>query len=164
MAKKTEELKPTLGKAMRANREQGNVVEFPSGNFYRVRWASASALLRRGHLPNVLLSFVIDALYHGLSSQRVDDFLLLREKEEQAQEFLNSLQAVCEYMWLEPRIVDNPTTDDECHIEDVPLIDRAFAFDICFRPAKEVLPFRPESQTDVGSMEQIKDSASVAER
>jgi hypothetical protein len=156
--------KPTSGAEMRANREQGQVVLFPSGNYYRVRWSTAASLLRRGNLPNVLLSFVVDALYKGLASEKVDAFLSLRDKEDNAQDFLASLKVLAEDMWMEPKIVETPQADDEISIADLPIIDQAFAFDICFRPAKEVLPFRDEQKIDVESMATLEDSAQTGKR
>jgi len=147
-----EELKPTLGKQMRQMREQGVVLPFPSGNNYRVRVVGAAALLRRGSLPNVLLSFVNEAIYGGVTADRIDAFMTLRDKEEHNIEFLDSLKVCCEEVFLEPRIVDEPTTDDEMSIADVPLVDQAWAFDLAFGFARELRPFRPEQEANVVSL------------
>lgn len=56
------ELLVTQGKAMRALREQGIVLTFPSGNNYRVRVPGAAGLLRRANMPNILVSYVHDVL------------------------------------------------------------------------------------------------------
>ncbi len=146
---KSEELKPTSGKAMRAMREQGVILLFPSGNHYRVRTLGAANLLRRGNLPNPLLAFAIDALYNGITEEKIDNFLTLREKEEQALEFLESLRVICEEMFMEPRIVEKPQADDEVAIKDVEPIDQGWAFKLAFAPAEALRPFRLESQTDV---------------
>lgn len=147
-----DELKPTLGSQLRQMREQGVVLPFPSGNNYRVRVVGAANLLRRGNLPNVLLSFVTDAIYHGVTAEKIDTFMTLQDKEQYAKEFLDSLQICCEEVFLEPRIVEKPTKDDEISIADLHLQDQAWAFDLAFGFARELRPFRPESTADVGSV------------
>lgn len=152
-------LKPSSGKELRRAREQGYVLPFPSGESYRIRPATAAGLLKRGKLPNVLLSFVVDALYNGTDGKKVDEFLTLSEKEENAVEFLASLQVVCEEMFMEPRIVASPQADDELTIDDIPIVDQAFAFTQAFRAAKEVLPFRAKQEADVGGVAEGQDDA-----
>lgn len=143
-------LKPTLGSQLRQMRETGVVLPFPSGHNYRVRTVGAATLLRRGNLPNVLLAFVTDAIYQGVTAAKIDAFMTLREQEEHALDFLDSLQVCCEEVFLEPRIVANPTADDECSIADIMLIDQAWAFDLAFGFARELRPFRPQQEADVG--------------
>lgn len=158
-----EELKPTLGKQLRQMREQGVVLPFPSGNNYRVRVVGAANLLRRGSLPNVLLSFVTDAIYHGVTAEKIDAFMSLQDKEQYAKEFLDSLQICCEEVFLEPRIVDKPTKDDEISIADLVLQDQAWAFDLAFGFARELRPFRHEQESDVVSVPVAQDVPQTTE-
>lgn len=150
------QLTATLGKQIRAMREEGVVLPFPSGNVYRVRTVGAAALLRRGNLPNVLTSFVIDAIYSGMTADKLDSFMGLKEKQEHALEFLESLRVCCEEVFLEPRIVDNPTEDNEISIDDIPLIDQSWAFDLAFGFARELRPFRPQQEADVGRVAELE--------
>lgn len=152
-----QELKPTLGKQLRQMRETGVVLPFPSGSNYRVRVVGAANMLRRGNLPNVLLTFVTDAIYHGVTADKIDKFMTLQEKEEHATEFLDSLKACCEEVFLEPRIVDNPQADDEISIADLHLQDQAWAFDLAFGFARELRPFRPQQGPDVVSLPVTED-------
>lgn len=145
-------LQPSSGAKMREIREKGIVLPFPSGENYRVRNVSVGKLLRRGNLPNILTAFLIDAIYHGLSNQKVADFLALREKAESAVEFLDSMQIICEEMFIEPRVVANPQSEDELTIDDIPIVDQGWAFDRCFRSARELRPFRPQPALDVVSV------------
>lgn len=158
-----EELKPTLGKQLRQMREQGVVLPFPSGNNYRVRVVGAANMLRRGNLPNVLLAFVTDAIYHGVTAQKIDTFMSLQEKEEHAKEFLDSLKICCEEVFLEPRIVEKPTKDDEISIADLHLQDQAWAFDLAFGFARELRPFRPQQEPDVVSVPSTQDVPQATE-
>lgn len=158
------ELKPTTGAERRAGREKGAVLIFPSGEKYRVRRVTAQQLLRRGKLPNVLLGFLIDAIYNGMTQEKIDNFFALRDKEESVLEWLDSLKIVCQEMWMEPRIVDDPKSDDEMTIDDVDLLDQAAAFEVVFKPAKQVLPFRPQQEAAVGGMAEVETGAPSSER
>lgn len=153
----SDEIKPTSGRAMREMREAGMVLPFPSGNYYRVRSVGAPRLLRRGKLPNVLLSFVTDAIWNGMDEEKLDKFRTLQEREELGLEFLDSLRIVCEEMFMEPRIVENPQADDEISIEDLAIIDQWVAFERAFGLVREYLPFRPEPATDVAVVAQLED-------
>lgn len=157
-----QELKPTLGSQLRQMREQGIVLPFPSGNTYRVRMVGAAALLRRGNLPNILLRFVIDAIYQGVTADKIDAFFGLQEQEEHALEFLDSLRICCEETFLEPRIVDDPQGDDEASIADIPLMDQTWAFDLAFGFARELRPFRPQQEVDVGVVVSTEDLPQAA--
>lgn len=146
----TEELKPALGKQLRQMRETGVVLPFPSGNNYRVRTVGAATLLRRGSLPNILRAFVADAIFQGVTAAKIDAFMSLKDQEDHNLEFLKSLEVCCQAVFLEPRIVENPLADDECSIDDIMLVDQAWAFDLAFGFARELRPFRPEPESDVG--------------
>lgn len=156
MAKKNisqaEQLLATSGAAMRQLREKGIVLTFPSGNNYRICMPGAAGMLRRGNLPNPLLAFVVDAFYNGMTPQKYGDFLSAKDRADDAVAMLDSLKAVCEAMFMQPRIVDDPQSDDECTIDDVPLDDREWAFRLMFYPIKEVQPFRGEQETHVASV------------
>ena len=147
-----QELLVTLGAKMREMREQGAVTPFPSGNNYRVRTVGAAHLLRRGNLPNILLSYVIDAIYNGVTDEKMDVFMALQEREEHARDFLKSLQIICEEIFMEPRVVENPQADNEISIDDIALVDQGWAFKLAFAPAEALRPFRPEPQADVVSI------------
>ena len=121
MAKQVaEELKPTTGAAMREMREQGVLQLFPSGNMYQVRTVGPAPLLRRGSLPNILLNFVVDAIYNGMNQEKLDGFMALQEKAESALGFLESLRIVCEEVFVSPKIVSDPTADDEVSMSPHP--------------------------------------------
>lgn len=140
------------GKAMRAMRERGIELLFPSGNYYRVRNPTASGLLKRGHLPNVLLTFVMDAFYNGGSRAKVDTFLTAKEKEEDVLALMESFKVICQEMFMEPHVVDDPQADDEVSIQDIPLEDQLWAFNLTFVPAEELYPFRQQQELDVVSI------------
>lgn len=158
----SDELAVTQGKAMREMREAGVVLPFPSGNNYRVRLVGAARLLRRGSLPNVLLSFAIDAIYNGVSVEKLDAFLTLQDKEENVLEFMKSLRIICEEMFMDPLVVENPTADNEVFIDDIAPIDQGWAFKLAFAPAEALRPFRAESESDVVSVPELESVSEAA--
>jgi hypothetical protein len=168
MAKKTasqaEQLLATSGAAMRQLREKGVVLTFPSGYSYRVCMPGAAGMLKRGNLPNPLLAFVVDAFYNGMTPEKYQTFLSAKDRAEDVLATLDALKVVCEAMFMEPRIVDEPQSDDECTIDDVPIDDREWAFRMMFYPVKEVHPFRGEQKVDVASVPETQDVSREAER
>lgn len=155
MARK--ELEVTVGATLRKAREAGAVVPFPSGNNYRVRIPGAAGMLKRGNLPNPLLSFALDAFYSGVTEEKYDAFLSAQERSEGALDLIASLRAVCQEMFMEPRVVDNPQADNEIAIDDVPLQDQLWAFRLAFAPSEVLYPFRDEPQADVVSVLESQD-------
>lgn len=140
----------TQGKAMRAHREQGIVLTFPSGNNYRVRVPGAAGLLKRGNLPNILVGYASEMLYQGdPEGKKYEAFIAPSDKSERALELLESYKAVCQEMFLEPRVVDEPQADDEIAIDDLSPIDQTWAFWLAFADAKALDNFRPQQAPDV---------------
>lgn len=134
----------TLGKTMRKAREEGFLLLFPSGNHYRVRFPTAAALLKRGDLPNPLLRFVTDAYYSGVTQTKFDAFMAAQERADAALEMDASAKVICQAMFLEPRVVDEPQADDEVTIDDIPPEDQNWAFQLAFMRAQLLAPFRQE--------------------
>lgn len=159
-----EELLVTQGKQMRAMREQGVVLTFPSGNNYRVRVPGASGLLKRGNLPNILISYASEMFYEGdKDGKRYEAFLAPSDKSERALETLESFKVVCQEMFLEPRVVDKPQADDEITIDDLSPQDQTWAFWLCFMEAKTLDSFRPQQAPDVVGVAQPQDISQAAQ-
>lgn len=159
---KSEELRVASGVLMRATREKGMVLPFPSGNNYRVRFPTAASLLRSGNLPNPLLSFVIDAYYNGMNQEKFDRFFAAQERLEAVIEADNSFKAVCQAMFIEPRIVDEPQAADEITIDDLPAEDQVWAFQLVFLRGEVLYPFREQPATPVASVAQSETVAQAA--
>lgn len=142
------QLLATSGAALRTLREKGIVLTFPSGNNYRVCLPGAAGMLRRGNLPNPLLSFVTSMFYNP-SIEKYDAFLATKDDPADALALMESFKVTCEAMFLDPMIVDTPQADNEAAIEDIPLEDQVWAFRLLFAPVEAVYPFRGESKADV---------------
>lgn len=137
---------------MRAAREKGVELLFPSGNTYRVRRPTAAGMLRRGDLPNPLLAFLVDVFYNGANSGKVDEFLSAQDKRENALGTMESLRVVCEEAFLDPRIVAFPDSDADVTIDDVPMEDQVWMFQATFLGVNDLRPFRNESPIAVESV------------
>jgi hypothetical protein len=145
-----EELLVTQGKAMRAMREQGIILTFPSGNNYRVRVPGAAGLLKRGNLPNILITYATEMWYEGDSDgKRYENFIAANDKSERALETIASFKVVCQEMFMDPRIVDDPQGDDEITIDDLSPQDQTWAFWLAFIDAKALGTFRSQQAPDV---------------
>lgn len=164
-SKSTTKLKPempTLGKTMRKAREEGFSLLFPSGNRYRVRFPTAASLLKRGDLPNPLLKFVTDAYYSGVTQVKFDAFMAAQEQAEAALEMDASSKVICQAMFLEPKVVDNPEADDEVTIDDIPPEDQNWAFQLAFMRAQLLAPFRDEQAIAVASIPKAENVSQTA--
>lgn len=158
-AKKTRtepEPKVASGKLMRATREEGVILAFPSGNNYRVRMPYVSELLKRGNMPNPLIAFIADAFYSGGSEEKYSAYLKQDGGKEGVTTVVDSLRVICEAMFIEPSIVETPQADNECTIADIPLIDQMWAFRVVFVPAEEVYPFRRQQKTTVERVQRLE--------
>lgn len=158
-----DELLVTSGAKMRAAREEGVVLPFPSGNYYRCKSATAAGLLRRGNLPNPLLTFTVDAFYNGTTQEKYDAFVAVSNKAESILALMDSLRVICEEMFVSPRIVAKPQDENEVSIDDVPLEDQFWAFRLTFKPVEVLYPFRPEPAADVVNVPEPQDLSQVSE-
>lgn len=160
-----DELLVTQGKKMRAMREEGIILTFPSGNNYRVRLVGAAALLKRGNLPNILISFIHDVLYEGdPGGKKYEAFIAPSESSERDLELLASFEVVCEAMFMEPKIVKSPSADDEISIDELSVTDQAWAFWLAFLEVKALEFFRQQQAPDVVSVDEPQDVPSEAEQ
>jgi hypothetical protein len=154
----------TQGKAMRAAREQGVVLELPSGNVYRLRMTSAALLLKRGNLPNILTAFATEMLYDSdKAAEKYNAFLAPTDKSERALEVLASYEAVCKEMFLEPKVVDNPQADDEISIDNLSLADQTWCFWLAFQAVNDLKSFRTQQELDVERVAEPQDVPQIAE-
>lgn len=148
-----DELPVSSGAEWRKNREQGELIQLPfCGRFIRLRTVRPDSLLRLGKIPNVLTTLVLNMLYDRDEDDQFEKFLANSETREQAIDMVESLRVVCTAGMVSPRIVDNPTEDDEISIDDLDLGDRAFIFRLVFAPAEALSRFRAESPSDVAVM------------
>lgn len=152
----------TSGKEWRKLREEGLVIELPSGNVVRLRPVQLDMLLLLGRIPDALTQVVEDMIFGrpnsllNEDSQTIEDLRLLVEFYD----------AICKSSFVSPRIVDKPQADDEINIEDVSLEDRRFVAELVNKPASELARFHPNrgQENVVASMDDQQDVEQTPQR
>lgn len=127
----------TSGAEWRRLREEGQHVTLPSGNVARLRPVSFEELLRAGRIPNPLLS----TLRRMMGLDRIEQNAP-RDLAKETEDMILLMEIVCKSAMLEPRIVDDPTEDDEIAFFDLTSADRDYVMDWVQNPQSAVKPFR----------------------
>jgi hypothetical protein len=145
-----DKLPVTSGLEWRRNREEGELVQLPySGKIIRLRTVRPDQLLRLGKIPNPLAALMVDIIYGNVDSDRMSNFLDVQEGVESAMDLIESLRVVCTAAFVEPKIVDNPTKDNEISFDDLELSDRSYVFRLTFVSAEALKTFRYKPPSDV---------------
>jgi hypothetical protein len=125
--------KVTSAKEWRSLREEGVVVELPSGFSARLRPVSLKGLVRKGYVPNALLGTVSKVL--NLSG----------DNKFTAQDLKNMLSIqsiICAEAFMEPKIVGEEELDDtSILIDDITEEDANFVYNWCASPQDELAKF-----------------------
>lgn len=131
-------------------REQGERITIRStGRVVRMRVVKPAYLLRLGKIPNPLAELVMAILHGTLKREDWQKFFALPERMEQTVEMLESLRVVCTAALVHPRVVDEPSADDEIHIDDLEDGEQRFIFDLALMEATALSRFRLQQETGV---------------
>lgn len=136
-----DDLKIVSGAEMRKAREdveQGVPLILPSGWTVMVKAISLDACVRLGYIPDGLTQIVIDA-FNGKQTQAKAVETLGELKQE-----IEYWETLCRACLVSPRIVDDPTADDEISIEDLGAADKQHIAEAVLRPATMLRPFCDE--------------------
>lgn len=145
----------TSGKNWRSPREDGVEIEFPSGNVAKIRPLDIGAYIKIGYVPDILKPVVVKVVAEGSAP------LELGEEYENSVEWLKLLDALTEYAFIDPKVVQDPFEDNQISVEDVSFRDKVELFTFFGRPANELVAFRNgqkklvstvESQQEVGEI------------
>lgn len=145
--------KVTTGTQWRKAREQGEVVELPSGKVARLRPLSLLGLIAQGRIPDPLSALVTEMI--AGETKVVANF-------EMFESFGDLLKLACVVAFVEPKIVDNPEADDEISIQDVDFDDQLFVFNRVQTEVNLTKPFRGKPSGDVeavASSDSVPDAA-----
>lgn len=135
--------KPTLGAAWRKPREEGYVVELPSGNCARLRPVSLDVLIMQGQLPDLLTPIAAKMLWADTQTDAIADQL------ELAKGYTELVHYTVKASVLEPKIVDVPQADDEVSLEDIDFADKTAIFQLATQPSEVLRRFRRKQAGDV---------------
>lgn len=135
----TPALKLTTGKELR----EGMEVDMPSGATYRVRDVGVGLLVKLGRIPDYFTPMVLQLVTEGSCTippvTNIDEY---RQRLELTDNIVTTAL-------ISPRIVENPTDDEECHIDNIPAADKNFLFQLLFKPVSDLVhSFRDEASDD----------------
>ena len=119
-----------------------------------MRPVTSELLFRLGRIPDALTSFVMDGLDDEIEDAEAETIRIARENPI---EWLDYIDAVVATAFVMPRIVDNPSADDEISIDDVEKGDKEYVAGLVFMPASQLARFlegQSESRMDVVDDEQ----------
>lgn len=156
-------LRATAGRAWREPRQQGILVALPSGNIARLRPVEPQALLKQGEIIDILTPLVAKILFQGADAslatieQVIGDATADADgSPEQLKETIAKLadlervcDIVCKVAFVEPRVVDDPQTENEIGLDDIELADKIHVFTLALRGAAALHHFRYEPNADV---------------
>lgn len=136
---------PTTGKEWRAKTRP--VLTLPSGNRVRVKRPDILKMAGDKQLPDVITNMVMAGVMGVKPS--LPDFT----QPENMATLNDTLDVMCRACFVEPRIVDNPQTDDEIALSDVDLQDKIHVFGWAFgAEGEQVATFRPGQVGDMGTV------------
>jgi hypothetical protein len=145
-----DELPVSSGSEWRKRRERGELIQLPySGYIVRIRTVRPDELLKLGKIPQILTTLLLEEIYGKGEDNKYEKFLEDNETTEEALAMLESLRVACVAGMVEPKIVDNPTQDNEISIDDIELSDRAYIFRLVFAPSDALSRFRYKPPSDV---------------
>jgi hypothetical protein len=143
----------TTGAEWRKTRENGVEVTLPSGHTAALRNINLAALLVKGVIPDPLTGTVMELINGGKTAERM--------KPEQMLRATAALQeAVCKLAFVNPKVVDEPQTDNEIHIDDVAFIDQEFVLRLLQTPV-EVLAKSQFLQEQSPTVEPVSEGEAI---
>jgi len=149
MASRKNGLEPTTGSLWRRPREQGVVVELPSGNKARLRPVPLDLLILSGKLPDLLTPLAAQSLWNEQVSENLVD------QVQMVKGYAELVNIVVRVAMLDPKVVDNPQAEDELALEDIDFSDKQAIFQLAYQPASVLEKFRDQQ---VRSLEAVSGS------
>lgn len=148
----TEPVKPTSGRDWRKLNEETIITVLPySGMVVEMGRAQLDQLLLTGKIPDVLTPIVADVLWASIGQGRAQDEI---QAEKRFFELVNAVVAAC---LLNPRVVSNPTQDDELAISDIDFADKLIIYKLATQPLAVLHRFRQGQTPDVDALQQGDD-------
>lgn len=144
-------LRVTSAREWRKLRQQGVLVELPSGMVARLRPVGLMDLFRAGKIPDALTGIVAELVSNGTFAP---------EKSEMTGELITVVadlyDIVCRAAFISPAIVPAPQEDhDEIELEDVSQADRQFVLAWASAPTNELRDFRQEAGSQSATVEPV---------
>lgn len=127
----------------RKARTEGIEFKFPSGMVAYVKPVGVDLFLKLGRVPDFLTPALIEALEIGKSA--------IPERKTLADEldWIKFVDSVTELAFVHPRVVAEPTGEDEITLEDVEWGDKLALVELLGAPRRKLESFRPQPGGDV---------------
>lgn len=138
------ELIVTTGKEWRES--IGVILRLPSGRVAKIRAVGPDMVFQQGKLPDSLTPIIAKIMDGGKAGseaiQTMADLVGMAD-------FLN---AVTRCAFLDPRVVDKPSKDNEIGINDVDYPDKVFLMEVLGATTQQLENFRVEQESDVDDL------------
>jgi hypothetical protein len=149
----------TSGKAWRKAREEGIEITLISGNVVAIRPLDIDFFLREGRVPDFLAS-TVNRLIEGVETKPPDE----EQAEKNLTEWMPFLNRMVTAAFVNPRIVENPTQDDEISIDDVRYLDKLMLYRLFLRPVAVLRSFRAKSAEPVATVDAPQDNGDTPQQ
>jgi len=149
----------TSGKTWRKVREEGIEITLISGNVAAIRPLDVDFFIREGRVPDFLAS-TVNAIIDGTPTELPD----IERAEKNVQEWMPFLNRMVTASFVSPRIVENPTQDDEISIDDVRYLDKLMLYRLFLRPVAALRTFREKTAQPVAPVDAAKDDGNPAQQ
>lgn len=128
----------TSGKEWRKPREEGFIIDLPSGNAAKLRPVALDRLVLAGRIPDLLSPVAAEALWIQTSEAE------MKGKGDLLRNYTELVNLIVPLALIEPRISDNPTGDDEISLDDIDFTDKVAIFQVATQPAGVLRRFREQ--------------------
>ena len=153
--------KVTSAKAWRTPRDQGEVIELPSGKCARIRSVALDSLIAQGELPDLLTPLASQTLWREMTFEDIAD------DGQLAKGYIELINAVLPAAFIKPKIVAledlNEDSDDEITLADLAWTDKTHVFQLVLLPTEALESFRKEQERDVEPVPDSKSQQDEAE-
>lgn len=139
----------TSGRAWRKPREEGFIINLPSGNVAKLRPVALDRLVLTGRIPDLLSPVAAEALWVQTNEAE------MKGQGELLKRYTELVNLIVPFALMEPRIVESPTGDDEITLDDLDFTDKVAIFQVATQPATVLKRFREQQ---AGSLVAVHDS------
>jgi hypothetical protein len=149
--------KPTAAVSWRRAREEGELITLPSGNVARLRPVALDVLITSGGIPDLLTPIAAKTLWSETDPADI------AQASELAEGFAKLVNAIMPAAFIEPRVVENPTADDEIGLDDIQFDDKVAVFNLVTAGAYTLRKFRERQETGLDIVRNGQSNGSAAE-
>jgi hypothetical protein len=162
-------LQPTPASEWRQPRQEGFVIQLPSGRSARIRPVALDVLIASGEIPNLLLPIASEILWVD-SARRfdTDDPVEFKERGlgEAVPDYFKLISMVVPAALLEPRVAPEgqEPADDEITLADIDSVDKVTIFQLAVQPVEVLRQFHGKPFGSLGRVSNGDQNGTKAKR